>query len=84
MDLNELLITHASSTYFVRLENDAPQFELHAGDILQINRALQPRRNDLALVFVEGEAEMQIIRWSERQMQELWGAVETVIRKLRS
>ena len=84
LDLNALLIRHASSTFFMRLENDAKHLELNAGDILQVDRSLTPRPNDIVIAIENGEPDIKVARWQERLAhQECWGVVEHVIRSLR-
>ena len=84
LDLNVLLIDSPSSTYFMRLENDAKHLELNSGDILQINRSLSPKLNDICVVYEAGEAEMKVVRWRDHTKNtQLWGVIETVIRIFR-
>ncbi len=81
LDLNRLLVAHPSSTFFMRLESDAKHLELHAGDILQIDRSLTPQANSLAVVFEEDDPEMKVVRWgSHQKKQQLWGVIAYVIR----
>ena len=84
LDLNRLLITSPSSTFFMRLENAAPHLELLANDILQVDRSLTPRVNDLVVATQESEADIKVLRWSDRtSQQQCWGVVVNVIRNIR-
>ena len=82
LDLNQLLVGRPSSTFFMRLENDVTELELRAGDILQVDRSLTPKANDLAVVYEEDEPEMRVIRWSDKPKGlQLWGVVVHSIRR---
>lgn len=82
LDLNQLLIGRPSSTFFLQIENDIEQLELRAGDILQVDRSLMPKANDLAVVYEEGEPEMRVIRWGDKPRElQLWGVVVHSIRR---
>lgn len=85
LDLNSLLIRHPSSTFFMRLENDASHLELQSHDILQVDRSVSPRDNDIVVVTEEGERDIRVVRWQDRTAQQQnWGVVVNVIRELRS
>ena len=84
VDLNQLLITHALSTYFMRVASDMPELDLVTGDILIVDRALNPKKNDLVVVSEVGDPELKIIRFEGRLEElQLWGVAEHSIRKLR-
>ena len=85
VDLNQLLVDHALSTYFMRLAEELPEFELHAKDVLLVDRAVSPRKSDLVVVAKADDPELKITRFSEiGEGIELWGVVTNVIRDLRS
>lgn len=82
LDLNRLLVVRPSSTFFLQIENDIEQLELKAGDILQVDRSLTPKANDLAVVYEEGEPEMRVVRWGNKPKElQLWGIVVHSIRR---
>lgn len=82
LDLNQLLVSRPSSTFFIRLDNDIDELELRAGDILQVDRSLTPQVNDLTIVFEEGEPEMRVVHWgSKPKVLQLWGVVTHSIRR---
>ncbi len=84
VDLNQLLITHALSTYFMRIATDMPELDLLAGDIVLVDRALKPKKNDLVVVSQEDDPELKIIKFEKIDSQlQLWGVAEHVIRRLR-
>lgn len=56
LDLNELLIKHPSATYFVKVSgNSMIEAGIHDGDILIVDRALEPKNNDIVIAIVDGE-----------------------------
>lgn len=84
VDLNQLLIEHGPSTFFMRLADDLPELELHAKDILIIDRALQPRKSDIVVIAIQDDPELKIVRFDKANEElELWGVVSKVIRDLR-
>lgn len=84
VDLNQLLITHALSTYFMRIATDIPELALLENDIVLVDRALKPKKTDLVVVAEADDPELKIMKYAELQKTaELWGVIEHVIRKLR-
>src|SRR5262249_15565143 len=56
LDLNQHLITHPTATFFVRVAGDSMQeAEIHAGDILVVDRALTPRDGSGIIAVVNGD-----------------------------
>lgn len=55
MSLDALVFRHRLSTFLWRLEESIPELSWPAGSIIVVDRALQPRQNDL-LVAVADEA----------------------------
>lgn len=85
VDLNELLITHRLSTFFMRVASDIPELELMAEDVLLVDRALTPGKNDLVVVSEPNDPELKILRFGDKtDACELWGVAEHVIRKLKT
>src|ERR671917_2342521 len=57
LDLHELLIQHPASTFYVRLAGDSMQGAgLYDGDILIVDRSLEPKHTDIFIVADEGRA----------------------------
>ena len=84
LDLNRLLVSHPNSTFFMRLENDSKDLELNAGDILQVDRSINPLVNDLTIVTEVDGADIQLIRWVNNQTEiQVWGVVVNVIRQVK-
>lgn len=56
LDLNELLIEHPNATYFVRVEgNSMTGAGIHHGDILIVDRAVEPLHNMIVIAIIDGE-----------------------------
>jgi DNA polymerase V len=56
LDLNEHLIKHPSATFFVRVEGDSMiNAGIHSGDILIVDRALEPADNKIIIAVLNGE-----------------------------
>ncbi len=84
VDLNQLLVTHALSTYFMRIASDIPELSLSAEDIVLVDRALNPKPNDIVVLAEEGDPELKIVRFERSSSEfQLWGVVVHLIRKLR-
>jgi DNA polymerase V len=56
LDLNEYLISHPASTYFVRVEgNSMIDAGIHQDDILIVDRSLEASHNKIVIAFIDGE-----------------------------
>ncbi|HDP24837.1 MAG TPA: translesion error-prone DNA polymerase V autoproteolytic subunit [Deltaproteobacteria bacterium] len=56
LDLNEFLVTHPSATFFVRVEGTSMiQAGIHPGDILIVDRALEPLPGSIVVAVLDGE-----------------------------
>ncbi len=56
LDLNEFLIKHPSATFFVRVQGDSMTGAgICNGDILIVDRALEPKNGDIAVCVIDGE-----------------------------
>ena len=54
--MNELLIKHPSATFFVRVQGDSMTGAgIFNGDILIVDRALEPKNGDIAVCVIDGE-----------------------------
>jgi len=63
LDLNEHLIDHPEATFFVRVFGDSMlDAGLHSGDILIVDRALQPSHNRIVIAALDGELTVKRIR----------------------
>lgn len=56
VDLNDLLIDHPDATFFVRVEGDSMEgAHIFSGDILIVDRALEPTDGQIVVAAVYGE-----------------------------
>lgn len=56
LDLNKLLIRNASATFFARVRGKSMQdIGIHDGDILIIDKSLEPKLNSVLICFIDGE-----------------------------
>jgi DNA polymerase V len=56
LDLHELLIQHPAATYYVRLSGDSMLGAgLYDGDILIVDRSLEPKHTDIVIAVLNGE-----------------------------
>ncbi len=56
LDLNEHIIKHPSSTFFVRVEGDSMKdANISSGDILVIDRSIEPSNGKIVVAIINGE-----------------------------
>jgi DNA polymerase V len=56
LDLNQLLISHPAATFFVRASGDSMiGAGIHSGDVLVVDRALEPKHRDIVIAALHGE-----------------------------
>ncbi|MGB9770744.1 MAG: LexA family protein [Candidatus Kapaibacteriota bacterium] len=56
LDLNQFLIKHPAATFFVRVQgNSMVDAGIHDGDILIVDRAVEPKNGDIAVCVIDGE-----------------------------
>ena len=56
LDLNELLITNPPATFFVRVAGESMiDAGIHDGDILIVDRSLEPQNGKIVIAVVDGE-----------------------------
>ena len=63
LELNSLVIKHPEATFFARVEGDSMQDEgIAEGDILVVDKAIEPFDGCLAVAYVEGEFTLKRVR----------------------
>jgi len=81
IDLHKELINNRDATFFVRIDGDElSEFNILDKDVLLIDRSLQPKKNDLVLVVMEGE--FRVIKFPEISLEVefvLWGLISYII-----
>ncbi|WP_022949708.1 LexA family protein [Methylohalobius crimeensis] len=56
LDLNQHLVKHPAATFFVRVEGDSMTGAgIHHGDLLVVDRALEPKSGSIVVAAVNGE-----------------------------
>lgn len=56
LDLNKYLIKHPSSTFCARVRgNSMKNAGMHDGDIMIIDKSLEPKSDDIAVCWIDGE-----------------------------
>ena len=63
LDLNSLVIRHPEATFFARVEGDSMKDEgIVEGDILVVDKSIEPYDGCLAVAFVDGEFTLNRVR----------------------
>ncbi|MBD2655494.1 translesion error-prone DNA polymerase V autoproteolytic subunit [Synechocystis sp. FACHB-383] len=69
LDLNQYLIQHPAATFFVRVTGDSMiGAGIHAGDILIVDRSLEPRDNKVVIAVVNGELLVKRLRMEKQKI----------------
>lgn len=56
LDLNSYLVKHKSSTFYAKVKGDSMKDAgIHDGDLLVVDRSLEPANRDIALCYIDGE-----------------------------
>ncbi|MDX1530029.1 MAG: translesion error-prone DNA polymerase V autoproteolytic subunit [Rhodothermales bacterium] len=56
LDLNDLCVEHPAATYFVRVSGESMTGAgIHDGDVLVVDRSLEPRSGDVVVAALDGE-----------------------------
>lgn len=63
LDLNEHLIKHPSATFYVRASgNSMIGAGIHSGDLLIVDRAIEPKDGSIIVAVIEGELTVKRLR----------------------
>lgn len=63
IDLNKELIRHPASTFYGRVKGDSMiDANVHDGDILVIDKSLDPQDGDMAVCYIDGEFTIKYIK----------------------
>jgi DNA polymerase V len=63
LDLNEHLIKHPAATFYVRASgNSMIGAGIHSGDLLIVDRALEPKDGSIIVAVIEGELTVKRLR----------------------
>jgi len=70
LDLNKYLIKNKATTYCVRVEGDSMTGAgIYSGDILIVDRSIQPRENLIVIAILDGEL---TVKWLKRKNGKLY------------
>lgn len=65
IDLNKDLIEHPASTFYARVVGDSMEEEgISEGDILVVDKAVEPHHGDLAVCCLDGEFTLKRLRFT--------------------
>ena len=84
LDLNEHLVKHPAATFFVRVSGEAmADIGIRDGDILVVDRSLDPQQGDIVVAVVDGEMVVKKYPLSVGPDADvsMWGIVTFVIHK---
>lgn len=87
IDLNRELALHPAATFYGRVVSDAMSAEgVQKGDVLVIDRAIEPEEGALAVCYVDGEFALRRIAGDDADSigdLRVWGVVTYIIKKVR-
>ncbi len=73
LDFNKELIAHPAATFYAKVVgNSMIDAGIDDGDIVVIDRALDPRQDDIVVAFVNGEFTLKYLDLSLRHRGEIW------------
>lgn len=56
LDLNQLLVPRQAATFFVRVKGESMRdANIHSGDVLVVDRSLEPKNRDIVVAILNGE-----------------------------
>ncbi|MFU2208711.1 translesion error-prone DNA polymerase V autoproteolytic subunit [Solidesulfovibrio sp. C21] len=69
LDLNEQLVRHPAATFFVRVDgNSMRDARVASGDILVVDRAVEPRDGHIVIAALDGELTVKRLRRKNGQV----------------
>ncbi len=84
LDINELLVQHPSSTFFMRITgSDWQDLGIFENDIAIVDRALEPRKFDLVIWWEESLFRIGKLPDVPAD-SEVWGVVASIIHRYRN
>jgi DNA polymerase V len=70
LDLNEYLIKHESATFYCRVAgNSMESAGIFNGDLLIVDRAIQPQHGSIVIAFINGEITCKILDIKFKQLR---------------
>lgn len=69
LDLNKYLIKHPAATFFVRVAGDSMiGAGIHCGDLLIVDRSLEPKDKSVVIAAINGELTVKRIRMRKKKI----------------
>jgi DNA polymerase V len=69
LDLNKHLIRHPAATFFVRVAGDSMiGAGIHCGDLLVVDRSLEPKNKNVVIAVLDGEMTVKRIRIRKKKI----------------
>lgn len=63
LDLNELVVRHPAATFYLRVEGDSMVGAgMVAGDIVVVDKSLEPRNGDVVIAVVDGDFTLKFLK----------------------
>lgn len=73
LDFNRELIAHPSATFYAKVVGmSMKDAGISEGDIIVIDRAVDPEQDDIVVVFIDGEFTIKYIDFSEVKQNRIW------------
>lgn len=70
LDLNELIVSSPSSTFFVRVEGDSMKGAyIASGDLLVVDRSIAAKNGDIIVALLQGEFTVKRLEWSQNKVR---------------
>ena len=80
LDLNKFIVKHPAATFFVRAHGDSKETGIQTGDILVVDRSLDPTEKSIVMAVINGEfAIKQFSHVHKNNEIIVWGVVTHVI-----
>ena len=73
LDFNRELIEHPAATFYAKVVGESMRDAgISEGDIVVIDRAVDPEQDDIVVVFLDGEFTIKYIDFSELSRRRIW------------
>jgi DNA polymerase V len=83
IDLNEVLVTNSSSTFFIRVVDDAfKEHNVLTNDVLIVDKSLSPKNNQLVLATIEDSFRIVKIEKDYDTELNIWGVITFIIKSV--
>lgn len=66
IDLNKELVRHPAASFFARVVGDSMvDADVNEGDVLVVDKSIEPREGDMAVCFIDGEFALKFISFRD-------------------